>query len=55
MPGLIILVIISPGATTARAGGSYLSRRLLIKTFPVIVTPLRSNRHVPLLSRHAVL
>ena len=44
-----MLVIIRVSATTVRAGGSYFLRRLLIKFFPVIVIPSRSDRHHVLL------
>ena len=44
-PCLELLVIICLGAATARTGGSYLPRCILIHLLPVIVVPTRATGH----------
>ncbi len=44
-PDLLLSVIIGLRAATFGAGGSHFLGCLFINTFPIIVAPLRANRH----------
>ena len=54
-PDLVLFVIIRVGAATARTGCPYLSCDVFIQFLPVVIMPLRSNRHCTLLITGAIL